>query len=512
MAAVLACGPNAAVGITTLRFTRDQVVNDPRHVRRILAAVVARLTDGLSLRARYKPVMPRAPNTSATAISGSGVRSGRPVAGWRNWAGDQRCAPHSIERPGSEPELEEVVGNAVASGLRVRAAGSGHSFTDIACTDGVMVGLGRMTKVIDVDRASGLVRVEAGISLRELGPRLAEVGLALENQGDVDPQTIAGAVSTGTHGTGARFGNISSQLRGMRLVTADRIIALDATSDPDAFRAARVGLGSLGVISELTVQCVPAFTIHRVDEPRPLDSVLGDLDAHVERNDHFEFFVFPYTDRALTLTSERTDKPPRPRRAASTWVEDRLLYNHVFGALCRLGRAAPGRVARNNRLVARLMSRSEQLDSSYRVYANKRDVRFTEMEYAIPRAAAATVVERVMDLVARRELPVSFPLEVRFAAPDDALLSTASGRDTAYVAVHVFERMEFESYFRGVEAVMAEYGGRPHWGKRHYRTAGELRRLYPEWDRFQEARRRLDPTGAFSNEYTDRVLGPVDRG
>jgi FAD-linked oxidoreductase len=431
------------------------------------------------------------------------------MATWRNWAGEQRCAPHSIERPAGEEELTEVVASAAASGLRVKAVGSGHSFTDIACTDGVMVGLDRMNRVLDADGTSGLVRLQAGATLRELGPRLGADGLALENQGDVDPQTISGAISTATHGTGAGFKNISSQVRALRIVTPDGPLAVDADSDPDAFLAARVSLGSLGVISEVTLQCVPSFTIHRVDEPRPLAEVLAGLEELVDSSDHFEFFTFPYTDRALTLTSRRTDEPPRPAGRIGSWVEDKLIYNHVFGAMNRLGRIRPRTIPAFNRFVARMMSRSEHLDLSYRVYAHERDVRFTEMEYAIPRAAVSVAVERIMDLVSRRDLSVGFPLEVRFAAPDDAFLSTAQGRETGYIAVHVFRGMEFESYFRGVEAIMNEYGGRPHWGKRHYQTAATLRPLYPGWDRFQEVRRRLDPEGVFSNEYTDRVLGHV---
>ena len=431
------------------------------------------------------------------------------MATWRNWAGEQRCAPHSIERPGSEEELADVIAEAAASGLRVRAAGSGHSFSDIACTDGVMVSLDNMNRVLEADVASGLVRLEAGATLRELGPQLGAKGLALENQGDVDPQTISGAISTATHGTGARFMNISSQVKALRIVTADGPVALDAASDPDGLRAARVSLGALGVISEVTLQCVPSFTIHRVDEPRPLDEVLRDLERLVAEHDHFEFFAFPYTDRALTLTSRRTDEPPEPGGKLGSWIEDRLLYNHAFGAMNRLGRLRPSTIPAFNRLVARMMSRSEHRDLSYRVYAHERNVRFTEMEYAIPAAAVTVAVERVMDLVARRDLAVGFPLEVRFAAPDDAFLSTAEGRETGYIAVHVFRGMEFESYFRGVEAIMNEYGGRPHWGKRHYQTAATLKPLYPGWDRFQEARRRLDPGGIFGNEYTDRVLGTV---
>ena len=418
---------------------------------------------------------------------------------WTNWARDQRCAPERIERPAGEAELAAVV----AGASRVKVAGAGHSFTDIACTDGVMVDLRGMNRLLAVDGAE--VTVEAGITIRELGPLLAERGLALENQGDVDPQTLAGAISTATHGTGARFGNVSSQVVRLRLVTAaGEVVEL---REGDELLAGRVSLGALGAISSVTLRCVPAFTIHRVDEPRPLDEVLARFDELVDSNDHFELFVFPYTHTALTLTSERTDREPRPPSAVQAFARDVLLENAALEVACRLGRRFPGAIPGINRRVAGAMSRAEHLDRSHRVYANRRTVRFTEMEYGIPREHVGAALERVLALIERRRLPVGFPVEVRVVAPDDALLSTAAGRPTGYVAVHQYRGMEFESYFRGVEAIMDEYGGRPHWGKRHYQSAATLRSRYPGWDRFRAVRDRLDPERKFENEYLRRVLG-----
>jgi L-gulono-1,4-lactone dehydrogenase len=429
---------------------------------------------------------------------------------WTNWAGQQHSAPHAIERPASEAELVQAVGSAAERGLKVKAAGSGHSFTDIACTDGVMVHLGRMNRVLDADSAGGLVRVEAGITLHDLGPELARRGLAMENQGDVDPQALAGAISTATHGTGPRFGNLATQIAAMRLVTASgEVLELSEDSDSDAWLAARVGLGALGVISEVTLRCVPLFTLRRVDDVMPLEEAIARFDELADAHDHWEFFTFPYTDVALTRASTRTDEAPTPPPAWKAFAEDVLVVNGALGASCHIGKRFPRAIPALNRMIARAAGRSVRSDHSYRVYANRRSVIFTEMEYAIPRAAATVAIERVMDLVKRRRLPVSFPLEVRVVAPDDAFLSTAHGRETAYVAVHMFRGTEFESYFRGVEAIMDDYGGRPHWGKRHYKTAATLRERYPEWDRFQAVRARLDPDGLFQNDYTERVLGPV---
>ena len=418
---------------------------------------------------------------------------------WANWAREQRCAPERIERPKSEAELVEAVTRAD----RVTVAGSGHSFTDIACTDGVMVDMSSMNRVLAVDGDE--VTVQAGITLHDLGEELRSRELAMENQGDVDPQTLAGAISTATHGTGGRFGNLSSQVVGVRLV--DGTGEVRELREGDELRAARVSLGALGALAAVTLRCVPAFTIHRLDEPQPLDDVLPRLDELVDGNDHWEAFVMPYTRRAWTLTSERTDRPPEPPGRVAAFVHDVIVENAVLGLFCRTGRRFPSAIPALNRRLASLMGRAEHLDASNRVYANKRLVRFTEMEYAIPRECATEALERVLAMIERRRLPIPFPIELRVVARDDALLSTAHERATAYIAVHQYVGMEFETYFRAVEAIMDDYDGRPHWGKRHYQTAATLRPRYPEWDTFAEVRQRLDPERRFENDYLRRVLG-----
>lgn len=416
---------------------------------------------------------------------------------WRNWAGDQRCAPAARIEPAAEEELAE----ALAGASRARVAGSGHSFSDIALTDGVQVSLRRMASVLSVD--GELARVQGGIRLRELGVELARHGLAMENLGDVDAQTLAGALATGTHGTGVGYRNLSSQVEGMRLVTA----AGAAEVVGDDLRAARVGLGALGVVTEIQLRCQPLYTLRRTDTRRPLEETLDRMQELATERERFEFFSFPYSRWALWRTTERTDDEPAPPGAAERFLEDIVFENGALGLLCRIGRLAPGLVPAIDRLMGRLAGGADRVDRSHRIYANPRIVRFTEMEYAIPREHGAEAVRRVFDLVEGRRLPVLFPLEVRFGAADDALLSPSAGRDSCYIAVHVYRGMEFETYFRGVEAIMREYGGRPHWGKRHYRSAGDLAPLYPDFDRFLAVRDRLDPGRVFSNDYVDRVLG-----
>lgn len=427
---------------------------------------------------------------------------------WRNWAGEQRCAPAALERPRSEEEVVAAVERARAAGQKVRVAGSGHSFTDIVCTDGRLLHLGALDRVLDADPETGLVRVQAGITLHRLTEELHARGLAMENQGDIDRQALAGALATGTHGTGARFRSISSQVAGMRIVKGDGEVV--DVSDEAELRAARVGLGALGVVTEVTLRCVPAFTLRRVDEPRPLEEVLASVDELAERYDHFEFYVFPYTDVALVRQLERsTTLQPQPPGQLQWWFEEVALPNLAVGAAANLGKLLPPLIPSINRTLMKVVGRTERVDRSARVYASRRDVRFTEMEYAIPREHGVEAIRRVLAEIERLRLPVVFPLEFRIVAGDDAYLSTAHGRDTVYIAVHQLVGMEFETYFRVVERIMDEYGGRPHWGKRHYQSAATLAPRYPEWDAFQEVRARFDPDGVFTNPYLERVLGPV---
>ena len=429
---------------------------------------------------------------------------------WRNWAGDQRCEPAAIERPRSREELLEAISAAHERGQAIRVAGSGHSFSDIALTDGVMISLDALDRVLAADRGRGLVKVEGGIVLRELNRRLDERGLAFENLGDIDRQTLAGSISTATHGTGARFRNLSAQIASIELVTADgNLREISAESDPDLFLAARVGLGALGVIYAVTVRCAPAFTLNRVDSPKPLVDVLERLDELNRASDHFEFYVFPHTDTALCRESRRTDEPPQPRSAAAVYAQEVILENWVGGLFAFAGRHLPSRAPQLARIASRGVGRSTKIDRSHKVFASERRIRFTEMEYSIPREHVAEAVRRVLEHAARPEFCVAFPIEVRFTAADDAYLSPSHDRDAAYIAVHQDHRLQWQPYFRGVEEIMSDYEGRPHWGKRHFQSAETLASLYPAWDSFQAARARLDPEGRLANAYTERVLGPV---
>lgn len=391
----------------------------------------------------------------------------------------------------------------------MRVAASGHSFTEAALTEGTMIRVEALSGIEDADRSSGLVRVGGGTVLAELNEQLAGLGLAMENLGDIDRQTIAGAISTATHGTGARLRNISAQVEGLELVLGDGSVRhLNASTDPELLRAARVGVGALGAISAVTLRCVPAFTLLRVDAPQPRDEVLDSFDERAEAHEHFELFSFPYSDLALVLERNRTEGPPAPRARAAAYLNDVVLENWALEALAATGKAIPRLIPALSRLAGRLASGSRTSDRSDRVFANDRRVRFTEMEYALPREYGPEAARRVVEWVRANRYPVFFPIEMRVSAGDDASLSPAHERDTAYIAVHQYRGMEWRPYFEAVEAIMDDYGGRPHWGKRHFQTAATLTERYPAWEQFQRARDVLDPNRVFANEYTNRVLGP----
>ncbi|MBS1885816.1 MAG: FAD-binding protein [Actinobacteria bacterium] len=432
----------------------------------------------------------------------------RQAGEWVNWAGDQRCRPARIVAPRSREELVEVVGATAAAGGKVSVAGSGHSFTEAAMTDGTMVRLDALRGVLEADRASGLVRVGGGTVLRELNDEVAALGLALENLGDIDAQTIAGAISTGTHGTGAGFGNISARVEGVELVLGDGSVReLDAAGEAELLRAARIGVGALGAISAVTLRCFPAFVLERVDAPHPREEVLDRFGELAAANDHFELFTFPYSDRALVLERNRVDSPPRPRGRAAAFLNDIVLENWALEALAATGKALPAATPALARLAGRLAAGGRTVDRSDRVFVNERRVRFTEMEYAVPREHGPTTVRHVVEWVRANRYPVFFPIEVRVAAGDDADLSAAHERPTAYVAVHQYRGMEWRPYFEAVESIMDDFGGRPHWGKRHFQTAATLAPRYPRWSAFQRARDQLDPGRVFTNAYVERVLG-----
>ncbi len=429
--------------------------------------------------------------------------------GWRNWAGNETAEPREVVAPSSPGEVAAAVGRAAELGLTVRMTGAGHSFTPAAVTDGIMLRPGRMARIRSVDASAGLVTVEAGCPLRVLNDELLRRGLALANMGDIQAQTVAGAIQTGTHGTGRDVGGMAAQVAGLEMVLADgTVTSCSAAANPELFAAARVGLGALGVLTAVTFRVVPAFLLEAREEPMRWPDVIGRLDDLTRDNEHFEFFWFPHTEGCLTKRNNRAAGPARPLSKFRYLLDDEFLSNTLFGVTCRLGHRFPGMIKPVNTMAGRALSARRYVDASHLVFTSPRRVRFKEQEYAIPAGSLAAVLREIRALFDRRDWRVSFPIEVRVTPGDDVWLSTAYGRDTAYIAFHVFHASPHAEYFRDMEAVLTAAGGRPHWGKMHTRNAEYLRAAYPRFGDFAGLRDKLDPGRRFANAYLARVLGP----
>ena len=429
---------------------------------------------------------------------------------WQNWAGTASADPVRRAWPRSTEEIANAITAAATDGLTVRALGSGHSFTPAAATSGVALDLSGWAGVIAADLDSGLITVRSGTTIRDLNAVLDTLGLAMANLGDIDAQTVSGAISTGTHGTGARLGGIATQVTGLELVLGDgSVVNCSAKERPDLFSAARVSVGALGVLSTVTLQCVPAFTLAADERPMPLGEVLDKFGEFAAGNDHFEFYWFPYGKNALVKRNNRVSRsevpPPMPRWRR--FFEYELMENAAFGALCRTGRAMPATIKPLNRFAAASLSKRTYSAPSHEVFVTSRRVRFVESEYAVPRESLLDVLAELRVGVARLADPVMFPVEVRVAAADDIWLSTAHGRESAYVAIHQYVGLPYTDYFKLFESITTSVGGRPHWGKMHTRDAAYLGQAYPRFADFLRVRDETDPGRRFANPYLTQVFG-----
>ncbi|MFK8907336.1 D-arabinono-1,4-lactone oxidase [Streptomyces sp. YS-3] len=434
--------------------------------------------------------------------------SGATSSTWRNWAGNVTARPVREASPASAAELAEVVRRAAEDGLKVKAVGTGHSFTTAAATDGVLIRPDLLTGIREIDRTAMTVTVEAGTPLKRLNAVLAREGLSLTNMGDIMEQTVAGATSTGTHGTGRDSASIAAQITGLELITADgSTLTCSAKENPEVFAAARIGLGALGVVSAVTFAVEPEFLLTAREEPMTFDKVTSEFDALHAENEHFEFYWFPHTGNCNTKRNNRSAGPAAPPGRVSGWIEDEFMSNGLFQVVCSLGRAVPATIPAIAKVSSRALSARTYTDIPYKVFTSPRRVRFVEMEYALPREAVVAALREVRALVDRSNLRVSFPVEVRTAPADDIALSTASGRDTAYIAVHMYKGTPYQAYFTAVERIMTAHAGRPHWGKVHSRDAEYFAGVYPRFGEFTALRDRLDPDRLFGNAYLRRVLG-----
>ena len=425
----------------------------------------------------------------------------------RNWSGSVRFSPSAYEQPRSIDELVDLTSRPG----RLRVLGAGHSFTPVAATDGTLINLDHLSGLIAVDGMRA--RFRAGTRLRDVPALLAPYGLALANQGDVNPQSIAGAVSTGTHGTGLGFTGFAGMVTGVTIVGADGQLRQFSEGDPD-FGFYRLHLGLLGILVEVELQCVPAFDLIAQEEALPLDEVLDSFIHRAQLHDHVEFYWFPHTDHVLLKTNTRVQPGEAPGGMAEIGSRSRLgqvlteevLDNGGLRVACEIGSLFPAAVPAINRVATRLASGRSYRAAAHDVFVSPRRVRFNEMEYAVPIEEGPHLVRDIRDLIDRKGWQISFPIEVRVAAADDVPLSTAYGRPTAYIAVHRFVRDTYREYFAGVEELASRVGGRPHWGKLHRLQAAQLAARYEHFEDFSRLVQELDPFGKFRSPYFDRLL------
>jgi L-gulono-1,4-lactone dehydrogenase len=428
---------------------------------------------------------------------------------WSNWSGLESASPSRIVDPGSTEEIVALVNEAAGSGGTVKPVGAGHSFTGIANPGtGVQLLPGR-SGIVAVDRVAMTVTAYAGTRLKTLNAALEQLGLSLHNMGDIAEQSLAGAISTGTHGTGGRVASIAAQVVGLTMVTGTgEVLECTPTRNAEVFDHARLGLGALGILDTVTFAVEPLFALRAVERPMGWDEFVAGFDAMTAEADHLDAYWFPHTDRLLTKANTRrpiTDVAPLPRWR--TWLDDDFLQNTAFGALTGAANRRPRAIPRLDRFAAGLLSARTYADVAHRVFTTERRVVFREMEYAVPRADGLAVLAECREAIDRSGLEISFPVELRVAPADTVPLSTATRRDVMYLAFHTHRAMDHRAYFAAVEPVLLAADGRPHWGKLHTLSATELASAYPRFGEFVALRDRLDPERVFGNDYLRRVLG-----
>jgi len=425
-----------------------------------------------------------------------------------NWSGAFRFTPETVLRPSNPQELLACVLLAARTGKSLRVMGSKHSFSELIATPDIAVSLDSYQGILSVDQSKQQATVKSGTTLHQLSADLLKVGLMMENLGDIDVQSLAGSITTGTHGTGIEFGTLATQVVGLTLITAqgDHLICSE-TQNGDVFKAALVSLGSLGLISDITLRLVPAYKLKFVQRIVNFKTGLTQLEQCLADNRNFEYFFFPYTDiiqtKSLNITTEPVD-----RFSISHYLNDLVLENGVLKLLCEWCRIFPSSARMINRICGWGLSSFTKVNWATQIYAAPRYVKFNEMEYNIPRENFKDAIQEVAAEIEKKRFEVCFPLECRFVKADDIWLSPAYQRESAYIAAHMYKGMDHRSYFAALEAIFRNHGGRPHWGKMHSQTAEELSKLYPMWDRFQKLRLELDPQGIFMSPYLQSLFNP----
>ncbi|WP_371921403.1 MULTISPECIES: D-arabinono-1,4-lactone oxidase [unclassified Pseudomonas] len=422
---------------------------------------------------------------------------------WRNWSGAQSCLPAARLAPKDLDELVQMVTRAEG---RIRPVGSGHSFSALVPTDGTLLSLSFFSGLLDHDPASLQAEFGGGTPMSRMGPVLKAIGQALPNMADVDYQTLAGAIATSTHGTGKAFGSYASQVVGLQLVTAGgEVLDCDANRHPEVFKAGRVSLGALGLVTRVRLQNRAAYRLRERQWVAKTEELLEDVEANTRDNQHWEMQVVTHSDYALAIALNETTDPATPPISPEeeggnefvTLIEKLDKYGSDFPAIRRS-------LLNSLRLVADF---DDRVGDSHDIYANARTVRFNEMEYSVPAEHGPACLREILALIRDKDLRTWFPIEYRYVKADDIPLSMFEGRDSCSISVHQHYQMDHHNFFAAIEPIFWKYQGRPHWGKLHSLNARTLQALYPRWNEFTQVRQALDPAGKFLNGHLSTILG-----
>jgi FAD-linked oxidoreductase len=419
-----------------------------------------------------------------------------------NWSGSVKFNPQTCFSPKTESELQDFL--AAKKTGSVRVMGSGHSFGPLIETKDTLINLDDLQGIINYEESSGDISFWGGTKLWKLNELLFEKGRNLENLGDIDRQSIAGTLSTGTHGTGIGLGTVSTQAKELTLILANGE-KLILTPDHEYFKAAQVSLGALGVMTQVKLKSLPAYCLSLVAKRELLSDCLTQLPELAKNNRHFEFFYFPYSQYAQAKYANISTGPSQ-KKGFGTWINDYVVENLAFKALSELSRWIPGLTVPVSKLCGAAIGTVNKTHWAHEVFSTPRMVKFQEMEFSVDVARMADTVRELSAMIEKKKIRVHFPIECRTVKGDDVWLSPAYGRDSGYIAVHMYKGMEFREYFDAAQSIFLNNGGRPHWGKMHFLGARELSKLYPKWDEFQVVREKLDPQQLLMNSFLKKIF------
>ncbi|RHZ55450.1 hypothetical protein Glove_415g29 [Diversispora epigaea] len=439
----------------------------------------------------------------------------RPNVKFHNWAKTFTCVPELYFEPECEEDVIMIVELAKTHNKKLKAIGSGHSPSDLPCTDGFMVNMNKLNRVLTVDLDAKTVTVEAGIKIHQLNEELNKYGLALSSLGSISDQTISGAISTATHGSGINFGNLCSQIISLTMVTASKgVLYCSNNVNPDIFKAASCGLGVLGIIINVTIQCENAFQLESIQTPEKLGKVLNILNEIIYSAEHVRIWCFPHTDDCIVWRINRTNKDPKP--FSSNYVRDKLLSFHLFQFLLYISRFRPSSIPMVTRAMFKLNFSKpiHVIDTSYKVF--NFDCLFPQYtnEWAIPLERTAEAIEKLITKIEEIGLKVHFPIEIRFVGQDDIWLSPNYERNCCYIGIIMYrpynKSVPYKKYWTIFEDIMRNCDGRPHWAKKHTMSASELSKSYPKFNAFLNIHKQLDPSGIFLNSYLNKHLYGIE--